>query len=173
MEKYIFLDFDGVITTLKSGWALDKEKVELLGEILNATDAKLVISSTWRRDTVENTIKYLKTISNYVPFEFPYCDKIVGITIDLYDYYKTPCCLPRYRGVEIDHWLENYAYVRKISGGYYDKVLGEDYQYVILDDDTDMLYWQKDNFVKTNALKGLSRANVNKAIKILNTPKKV
>ena len=33
MSKIIFLDFDGVITTLKSNWTIDDKKVELVKEI--------------------------------------------------------------------------------------------------------------------------------------------
>ena len=46
--------------------------------------------------------------------------------------------------------------------------LNEDYTYVILDDDTDMLYWQRNNFIRTNYHRGISASNVKKAIKILN-----
>ena len=48
MSKIIFLDFDGVITTLKSKWTIDNEKVELVKQICDATGAKIVISSSWR-----------------------------------------------------------------------------------------------------------------------------
>lgn len=43
MKKIIFLDFDGVITTLKSGWKLDPEKLELLGRILGIPVSELKI----------------------------------------------------------------------------------------------------------------------------------
>ena len=33
--KVIFLDFDGVITTMKSRWNLCKEKMELVKEIVD------------------------------------------------------------------------------------------------------------------------------------------
>lgn len=49
--KVIFLDFDGVITTEKSRWCLDKDKMLLLKRIVDATGAKIVISSSWRRLT--------------------------------------------------------------------------------------------------------------------------
>lgn len=49
--KVIFLDFDGVITTMKSRWNLCKEKMELVKEIVDKTDAKIVISSSWRHST--------------------------------------------------------------------------------------------------------------------------
>lgn len=41
MSKIIFLDFDGVITTLKSNWAIDDKKVELVKEICDITGAKI------------------------------------------------------------------------------------------------------------------------------------
>lgn len=41
--------------------------------------------------------------------------------------------------------------------------------YVILDDDSDMLLSQKKHFIKTHALRGISKRDVEKAIKILNS----
>ena len=59
MEKIIFLDIDGVLATpeyLKDGqWALNPDKQKLLGEILAETDAKIVLSSSWRYATLEKT----------------------------------------------------------------------------------------------------------------------
>ena len=39
---------------------------------------------------------------------------------------------------------------------------------LIIDDDSDMLYWQKDNFVNTDREIGLTDADTDLAIKILN-----
>jgi hypothetical protein len=53
---------------------------------------------------------------------------------------------------------------------YYNKPvpsLNCDYEYVILDDDQDMLYGQKDNFIHVNRVSGLTKRNINKARKIL------
>lgn len=44
----------------------------------------------------------------------------------------------------------------------------EPYKYVILDDDSDMLDTQSNNFIRTDWRAGLTEENVNKAIKILN-----
>ena len=50
----VFLDFDGVLNTAKT-WgnrrehAVDADKVALLNNLVEATDAVIVISSTWRR----------------------------------------------------------------------------------------------------------------------------
>lgn len=41
--------------------------------------------------------------------------------------------------------------------------------YVILDDDSDMLLSQRKHFVKTHTLRGISKKNVETAIKILNS----
>lgn len=45
--------------------------------------------------------------------------------------------------------------------------VGVDYSYVILDDDSDMLYEQRNYFVQTTQ-EGLTEEDVSKAIKILN-----
>lgn len=162
--KVIFLDFDGVITTLESGWNLCPKKMKLLGEIIEKTDAKIVISSSWRRNTLDDTIKFISGGSIHSKDNpFPYCDKVVGITDRMYAFSwndkvnERTVKRPNYlipRGVEIDRWL---------------KVNGHDVEnYVIFDDDDDMLYCQRNNFIQTDAYKGLSEENVEKAIEILN-----
>lgn len=161
--KVIFLDFDGVITTLESGWNLCPKKIELLGRIIDKTNAKIVISSSWRRNTLDDTLKFISGGSIHSKDNpFPYCDKVVGITDRMYAFSwndeinnrtgKRPTyLLPR--GVEIQRYLELNKDIK---------------QYVILDDMTDMLYWHKDNFVKTDSYNGLSEQDVELAIKILN-----
>ena len=57
--KILFLDFDGVVTTVKSHWRFDEEKMALLGTILDATDAKIVITSSWRRYSLMDTIDFI------------------------------------------------------------------------------------------------------------------
>lgn len=162
--KVVFLDFDGVITTLESGWSLCPKKMKLLGEILQTTDAKIVISSSWRRKTLEETLQFISGGSIHSKDSpFPYCDKVVGITDRMYAFSwndkvnERTGKRPNYlipRGVEIDGWL---------------KVNGLDVEnYVILDDDNDMLYCQCNNFVQTDSYGGLSKENVEQAIKILN-----
>ena len=87
--KVIFLDFDGVITTMKSRWNLCKEKMELVKEIVDKTDAKIVISSSWRHSTLESTLDYITTLGNAfvhnVTFLMP--ENVVGVTDRIY-YYK-------------------------------------------------------------------------------------
>lgn len=157
MKKLIFLDFDGVITTLKSRWCLDPEKIALLQEIVDKTGAEIVISSSWRRGTLESTIRSITDPNNPFVKDVPFSllDKVVGITRRLQVIDPSGETSPRnIRGIEIMSYLQEHNY--------------EDISYVILDDDSDMLYWQKDNFIQTDASEGLSKEDVQKAIKILN-----
>lgn len=119
-----------------------------LWHILKATGCKIVISSSWRRETLEETLE--TTFS-----EFPFKDDIIGITprlelpIKQGDWeFDTP-----FRGLEINAYLNS---------------LGKEVKYVILDDDTDFLLEQKDHFVKTDSYLGLSMENVREVVRILN-----
>lgn len=80
--RFIFLDIDGVIATpdtLEDGmWGLTPEKQDLLGMIIEKTGAKIVLSSSWRKHTLESTIEHMKE------HDFRFCDEIVGITIRAY-----------------------------------------------------------------------------------------
>lgn len=68
-------------------------------------------------------------------------------------YGETPRLESRFRGEEIDKWL---------------KEKQKQYRYVILDDDSDMLDAQRNNFIHTDWKVGLTEENVSKAIRILN-----
>ena len=46
--KILFLDFDGVITTYDSKWCIDNNKLKLVNDIVSKTDAKIVVSSSWK-----------------------------------------------------------------------------------------------------------------------------
>ena len=87
---------------------------------------------------------------------FPYPEYIVGITSKMFGlkYADEKTCYSLCRGVEIDRWLWEHQDVTN---------------YVILDDDSDMLLSQKKHFIKTHALRGISKRDVEKAIKILNS----
>lgn len=167
MDKLIFLDIDGVISTEKSRYALDKDACDLLGKIIGATDAKIVVSSSWRRNTVEDTKNELTTVSHSVPFQFPYADRIIGVTIRAYAYVMQGIHLNIPRGVEIKQWID--THVHSDNGKNWNrKKVGIDFNYVILDDDSDMLLEQTEHFIKTDTYLGLSEDNVAKAISILN-----
>ena len=136
----IFLDFDGVIVTQKSRFnEFDKGCIALLKQIIEETDAHIVISSSWRYQTSLEQFRELfkpHGINN---------KRIIGLT---------PKLKSRTRGQEISAWLKEVK----------DKI--EVKAYVILDDDSDMTK-HMDNFVKTDTYKGMSNDNVLKAIDIL------
>lgn len=167
MEKIIFLDIDGVLATpeyLKDGqWALNPEKQKLLGEILAKTDAKIVLSSSWRYSTLEKTKEHMESEG------FLFNDKLIGVTIRAYQYLKreTGIHLSIPRGVEIKQWID--THIHSDNGRNWErKKLGKDFTYVILDDDYDMLLEHKDNFIRTNSEIGLTDDDVMGAVVILN-----
>ena len=156
--KVIFLDFDGVITTKDSKWKLCPEKMAMLGDIIAATDAKIVISSSWRRTNLEDTISHITNPENPYVGEnpFPYANRVIGITPRMFGFIHPHkdrhCKIPR--GVEINAWI--WQHLQEIDN------------YVILDDELDMLYTQRNHFVQTHPIFGLDRNEVDKAIIILN-----
>lgn len=172
MEKYIFLDIDGVLATPKSiegmggEWKIEDEKQKLLKHIIYSTGANIVLSSSWRKWDLESTIEFMKQEG------FWFYDLIVGVTIRAYQYIdrtkKIHLSIPR--GVEIQQWID--TNIHSDNGKNFErKKLGVDYQYVILDDDSDMLYTQRNNFIHTNSNDGLTKNECMKAIEILNLTK--
>lgn len=156
-HKIIFIDFDGVITTLQSHWCLCPSRMNLVKEIIEATDAKIVISSSWRRHTLEKTIEHITDTNN--PFVgnnlFSLVDYVVGIIPRMYAFKEgNPNKHYRiFRGEEIRRYLDENEDITN---------------YVIIDDSLDMLLCQKEHFVHTDSLKGIQKKDVLKAINILN-----
>lgn len=159
-NKYIFLDIDGVINIHTK---LDNDLQALLGFLLYKTDAKIILSSSWRMNTLEETKEFMFNNG------FWFTDRIVGITIRAYHYLdrtrKVHLSIPR--GVEIKQWID--ANIHSDNGKEFNrKKLGVDYQYVIIDDDSDMLLEHQYNFVQTESDKGLTTKDV---VKCINTVK--
>lgn len=155
--KICFLDIDNVITISKSNNCLCPIKISLLEEIVYSTNCKIVISSSWRRHTLEDTLKYITNPNNKCvgnnPFTIP--EHIVGITSRMYAF-KHGEKNKHYRisrGEEIERYMEEHQEITN---------------YVILDDAYDMLLCQKDNFVHVDDNYGLSKKDVENAIEILN-----
>lgn len=149
--KIIFLDFDGVISTYEKGWRFDVEKIELLKEIVDKTDAKIVVTSSWKRGFTEvgNFIKSFynkpknKDLKNVTIFDW-----FVKSIYDITDNNGS------WRGDEIQRWI--------------DKHNEEIESYVILDDDSDFHDNQLFNFVQTDTYEGITSREVKLCIKILN-----
>lgn len=148
--KIIFLDFDGVITTRWSHYNVDPNKVKLLEEIIRATDAKIVVSSSWSvgcrnaEDFIERDFRgFFQRKAKEISEDSLFIKSIIDVTDHM------GLC----RGDEIQRWLD--AHEDEVE------------TYVIIDDDSDMLEEQLFNFVQTDSLYGLSERTVQLAIQVL------
>lgn len=159
--KIIFLDIDGVLNSQDFYQKrFDKEKedeidllaIENLNRIVDVTNANVVISSTWRRGS---EICQLQELLD----KFGFKGKVIG---------KTPCLDNKFfvRGNEVFGWLK-----RNVNDFITGTSQGDSTTYIILDDDSDMLLCQKDNFIHIDSKFGLTKENAEQAIKILSKGK--
>ena len=153
--KLIFLDIDGVLNCAASftrrgnSFPIDDDKVDLLAQIVEATGAEIVLSSTWRSDFDDDmNIIYKRSGAPKL------VEKLKARGLKLFG--RTPN-LPTERGTEIKVWLLEHEDLNIES-------------ICILDDDVDMGKLGK-FLVKTNWNLGLTPHCVEKAIKILNKEK--
>ena len=156
-KKILFLDIDGVLASydylLSLKGFIDKKKVALLN-MLKPYDVEVVISSSWGYN--EDTVKQLTACGLELP--------IIGGTEHFYSDWMC-------RGNEIAKWLvdtfdEYNVYTGKATSCIGISYSGNDYEYVILDDDEDMLMCQKDNFIHVDRYTALTEENIKKAIDI-------
>lgn len=108
----IFLDIDGVLNCNYSTYEMTSthsmfvqdNKIKILKEIIDRTDAKVVLSSTWRVGwkRLELGIKDNPIAIDFVELR----DKLLEFGIELYD--RTPKfdAIGRRRGDEIKAWLD-------------------------------------------------------------------
>lgn len=154
--RIIFLDIDGVLncdiffngrtkTQLKK--AVKKgdinrinyyksqicpERLSWLNELCSEFDIKVVLSATMRKRGLEHCRNVLTGCG--ATFEI----------IDTTPIFDSNCV----RGNEILMWIKEHE---EIVGPYYDYK-----DYVIIDDDSDMLLWQKEHFFQTDTYSGLT-----------------
>ena len=158
--KVIFLDIDGVLNVIPQGHdafggIFHPDFVDNLKRIIDETDAKIVISSSWRHSGLQKMLDMWEFRN--LPGE------VIGVTPDLYRFLDFEGERTMVRGDEIQAVLNIHPEIT---------------HYVILDDDTDMLKYQLGNFVQTsNNINhpdcidigyGLTKECTNKAIRILN-----
>jgi hypothetical protein len=154
-RKIVFLDIDGVLASTdflckSCGKFIDKEKVALLNK-LKPYDVEVVISSSWGNN--EDTVKELTECGLELP--------IIGGT----DHFHVDWLC---RGNEIAKWIyESFGVYNVFTGEVYNYKDSEDYEYVIFDDDADMLMCQKDNFICVDSYTALLEEHIEKAIDIL------
>ena len=157
MDNIIFLDIDGVLNCENAfkaklcpyvQWG-DKDKHEyhmsfyppakkLLNKLIKETNARIVISSTWRLSGIERMRKIWQVEEMQ--------GEIIDITPSMY--WKPNINIPR--GMEIDYWLKQKGF-RHINWSDKEQLKymqkSNIQNYIIIDDDSDMLYNQKDNFI--------------------------
>lgn len=85
--KILFLDIDGVISTARSGWRVDPALLGLLADTVRKAGASVVLSSSWREDSLQKTLPFLPSVLRGL---------ITG---------QTPSLLSGDRSEEIRHYL--------------------------------------------------------------------
>ena len=158
--KVIFLDFDGVLNHVKSKSrvtfedgiyvGLDKDKLRNLAKIVQETDAKIVLTTTWRDHYEVGAYKQNDRVRKYVN------NKFRDLGLKIYDKVREGKRFDR--GKDVKAWLDEHPDVT---------------EYVAIDDEDIgyMIEWDtfKNHFVKTlwNG-NGLTENCANAAIRILN-----
>lgn len=168
----IFLDIDGVLnlrnrTRDRFGPLFHKRWQDNLNHLVEETGSKIVISSSWRSDGLDVMQKMWQK------------RKMAGEVIDRTPFFHNPNYdIPR--GIEIDWWLKKIGKFQRInwSKEHQIKWLEDSLvkNYIIIDDDSDMLYGQKEHFIHTSHQwdckdaiegKGLTKKATESAIKVL------
>ena len=184
--KIIFLDIDGVLnceTGYLSGFCTYKDYIVggekefhyqqfyppskiLLNKLIDETGAKIVISSTWRMSGLDRMKKIWKSEEM--------SGEVIGVTPSFSNLAVGDLRLGMPRGLEIDYWLKekgfgNINWSEDYQQEYIDKSGIENY--IIIDDDSDMLYKQRKHFVHVlpspRSKVGFNKLNYNKAKRIL------
>jgi len=147
--KIIFLDIDGVLNSKSYYKTVERTKkdwnrfnplaVEMIRRLIEEFDASIVISSTWRYGLV-------KELKNELIKS--------GLVKYLHKDWKTPQTYPSHRGEEINLWLDNHPEV---------------IDYVIIDDDENILEEQKNWFIRTNIKEGMTEEHYYKVRQIFAT----
>ncbi len=159
LDKIIFLDIDGVLNSEKAYLRGDCKYVEwewedgtkehhqsfcpvsklYINHLIKITEAKVVISSTWRRSGLD----FMKKVWEVEEM----AGEIIGITPSFrgdVDGYTIP------RGCEIEKWLEDkgFSHINWSEEKQQDIMEKSGIEnYIIIDDDSDMLYSQRNHFV--------------------------
>jgi len=146
-QKILFLDIDGVLNSEvyyksishsdNNSSRFDPLSVELIKKLVEEFSLRIVVSSTWRYGAVDRLMHELKN-SNLIQY--------------LYHEWFTPVIHPAHRGTEIKLWLDLHPEVT---------------DYIIIDDDENMLEEQMSRFVKTDLHQGMTEEHFNRVRAIL------
>ena len=165
VDKYLFLDFDGVMNTEfyqhlliskgepwrdEHGALFDPQAVEQLKRIIDATHADIVIVSSWKYLGLE-AMKDM-WLARYLP------GRVIDITPSVvsasWSLDENGLDARQSKGIEIDFWLFENA-VR-------------DARYVIIDDEYVILDSQLPHFILTNPFDGITNLLADRAVALLN-----
>lgn len=155
--KIIFLDIDGVLNQRGSKsrspsgcLGIDSDKLDKLKQIVNETNAKIVLTSTWKTDWFKTEFK------DELPRDGAYLEKKF-----------------RERGIYILDKTEEPSWAERGIGviSYIEKYKENVESFVVLDDESFDFesVGISDRFVHTSFETGLLSEHVEKSIKILNT----
>ena len=140
---------------------LDPDAINRLIKFLDNTNAKIVLSGSWRSLNAQSTILEFSThelLKKLIPY-------IIGVTPRFYKCRK--------RGNEIAYWMNmlsiDYSALVKNGCVLENVEISKNYRYVIVDDDSDMLRGQ--NFVQTDFQTGLTDEDVNEMKAFLEMPR--
>jgi hypothetical protein len=154
--KVIFLDIDGVISTFEKQWKLDINKLDLLTNIINETNAKIVISSSWRIGCTNADDMKQRLLTHRIDDNIKYSEEFKTFLESIIDITPNGSQNGPLRGNEIQDWIDEHNDIET---------------YVIIDDDSDMLDKQLFNFVQTDGFEGITEREVKLCISILNGKK--
>jgi len=168
--KLIFLDIDGVLNSDRSRLAFDRDEllsiahstvltidsvsVGLLNKLIDATSAKVVISSSHR-----TMFRSFNSLDKFTLPDLREYFSDLGVKADVID--AIPIIGKATRGEEIDSWMTSFAYNNK------DLAIES---YVIFDDYEEMLESQAPFYVKTDPAVGIAVVDYWKAYHILCSP---
>ena len=151
--KVIFLDFDGVITTYNSKWKIAMNKIKIINDICDKTNAKIVVTSSWRIGHRGDVLAFNGYLTQYI-IKHNYLDnvqdtfdKFIGNIVGMTE------SIGGWRGDEIKLYMNEHPDVEN---------------YVILDDDSDMCDYQLFNFDQTDTYEGITERDAKLCVDILN-----
>lgn len=169
MEKYLFLDFDGVLNTSRYakllrnegidpfdefGAMFDPETIVNLKSIIEQTNCKIVLSTSWRNEGLLRMRSLWK--DRNLPGEIFSMTPILLSTTYQDSQNGEMFCIPELnaKALEINAWLQQNA--------------SKSFNYVIVDDENVFFQKQQKHLVLTDEYDGLTVDKADKAIEILN-----
>jgi hypothetical protein len=173
LQRYLFLDIDGVLNTIRfsnylidhdedevdeDGALFDPEAVNNLACIIEKVpDLKIIISSTWRLKGWEwmNRLWVKRQLPGAI-YSFTPVLEVVCFVDKIKRKDSTSVYPYGTRALEVNEWLRLYAGQNSLT-----------YKYVILDDVNDFLVMQQEHVIITDPNFGITKENVLKALEIL------